>query len=624
MFADVVVNRPLWTSYTYLLPPDVSLDKGSFGVRVKVSLGHRDDIGWIVRLRDEGSLDINVERIKMIKEVVDSGSPLPRSLEELVEWVGEYYFSPLGMILATVFPPTVPPVMGSARDRTPDEDGNKPVVFMNRKENRVDAYVEMIKEELDFGRQVIVMLPDKNLINYVYERLRDVIPESVIAVWTASQVRRNWLSVRDGSKRVVLGSRSVVFAPTGDLGLIIVDEEASESYWQSRVPFYNARDVAIKRASIQGCKVVLGDSVPLVETVFKAAKGFYVFDKRRGSKRPRLGRINIVDMRTSNRKGVISSCVVETVERVLRKGGQSILLVNRKGYAGFIICGDCGFVPKCPNCSVSLTFYKERTRELRCNYCGYTESVPNVCPVCGGTNWLTYSAGVEQVYEVLATRFPNVNTAYIDSTLKKREIVSVINAFKENKVKILVSTVLFLSYLIDYQVENVSVVYADGLFNMPDFRSGERSFRIFDRLLEFVKDDGQLILQTFNPTYPIVRFFYAQQKWRFYRYELANRKELSYPPFSYIAVIEIKGREDNEAKSVAEGIHAELSRYDISVLGPVRPIPSKLRGYYRWRLVLKDVSWTRLHDLIKEKYYDILVNEGKIRVTVIVDPLMVD
>ncbi|MCD6420071.1 MAG: primosomal protein N', partial [Synergistetes bacterium] len=604
VFVDVVVNRPFWTPYTYSVSSDI-LPKGElFGMRVKIPLLRRNEIGWIVGSRSSTSLDVAIEKIKEVSEVVDNVSPFPCELVRLMRWVGGYYFSPMGMLLASAFPPNVPRVVESVKCRTSESAVRKPIVLMEPRKTRIEHYIDMIKNELSIGKQVIVMFPDRNLVDYFYGRLKGAVLEDMIAVWTTSRIRKEWLSVRDGNKKIVLGSRFVVFAPVNNLSLIIVDEESSESYWQNRVPFYNARDVAIRRAAVHRCKVILGDSLPLVETVYKAVKHFYVFDRKREIRRFGPKKIRIVDMRISGREGVISNYVMDEIERVLNRDRQSILFVNRRGYAGFIICGDCGFVPRCPNCSVSLTFYKEKFLGLKCNYCGYTERVPDVCPVCGGINWLTYSAGVEQISDALSSRFPGNSIAYLDSDLKKKEIVDIVSNFKKGKVKILVSTVLFMSYLLDHQVDRIFVIYADALFNMPDFRSGERGFRILDRLLGFLKKDGRLILQTFNPSFPVIRFFSAQQKWRFYRYELANRKELLYPPFSYIAVVELKGKEDAEVKSMAERIRVELSKYEVSVLGPVRPIVSKLRGYYRWRLVLKDLSWTKLHDLIREKYYD--------------------
>ena len=461
------------------------------------------------------------------------------------------------------------------------------------KEGRNRIYTRAIDIALKQGKDTILLAPEIESIQEIFTNLRDKFGDIVTIFHSklSEKARKDiWIAVRAGRCRVVLGVRSAVFAPVKRLGLIIVDEEQSD-YKQVEKPRYSARDVAVMRAKIESSLCILGTKAPSIESFYNTQKR--KFDIITFKQKSPLPVVDIVDMRKA-RTGVVSNLLKEKMTSFLRQGKKIILFVDRKGFAGFLLCKDCGHIPRCLNCGVSLKYYREDF-SIRCPYCGFRQSAPSTCPICKGSN-LTYKGiGTQRVEREVKKLFPKAQVLRVDLDVSKKD--EIIKSFEGNGAQILLGTRMIVKEKLLRFASLAAVISCDTMLSLPDFRAPEKTF---DLLTEFMNVKENLVLQTYNPNHYVFQNIKSWSYSKFYSSEIKQRKELRYPPFSHLIRIIIESKEEEKIEELTQLIRNRLSNVDF--LGPAPcPVPQK-RGKLRYHMLLKIDSPTKISVALQEIY----------------------
>lgn len=477
---------------------------------------------------------------------------------------------------------------------------------------KTEVYLRSIEAALALGRGALLLVPEIALTPAVAAQFFQRFGDRVAILHSAfSDAERadQWRRIRSGAAPVAVGTRSAVFAPVRELGLIVVDEEHDHSYKQEETPRYNGRDVAIVRAQAAGACVVLGSATPSLESRYNADRGKYtlLILPERIERRP-LPRVEIVDMRAefleTRRQATFSRRLLEEIGARLESGEQTMLLLNRRGFACFAACRACGHRMECVNCAVTLTWHR-REQRLLCHYCNYAEPPPSVCPKCSSEYIYYVGVGSERVEEELHRHFPRARIARMDrdTVTGRRQYETILAGFREGRFDILVGTQMIAKGHDIPNVTLVGVVSADVGLGVPDFRAAERTFQLLTQVAGRAgrgELPGLVIIQTINPDHYAIRFAAAQDYELFYQKELQFRRAMRYPPFSALASVLLRSRRQEEAFRMS----AELGRFltpppeGIKVLGPSEaPVP-KLRNEYRYQLLLKAASRKKLGETL--------------------------
>jgi len=358
-----------------------------------------------------------------------------------------------------------------------------------------------------------------------------------------------WQKIKKGEVKIVIGARSAIFAPVQNLGIIIIDEEHDSSYKSDTTPRYNAKDLAKYIAEKNNCPLVLGSATPDIETFYEAKEGkkcnLYTLSKR--ANEALLPEIELVDLRTElamGNKSMLSFKLQEEIQKNLRNKKQTILFLNRRGYSTFLLCRDCGYVFKCKNCNISLTYHKFDNK-LKCHYCGFEQTVPSTCPECGGNKVKYFGTGTQKLEEEIHKLFPDATTIRmdIDTVTKKNSHETILNKFKNEKIDILIGTQMIVKGHHFPNVTLVGVIAADGILNMEDYKAPEKTFQTIVQVAgrSGREEPGRVIIQTYNPDHYAIIHSKAQDYQGFYKTEIPLRKMLKYPPFCDIILIRFQG-----------------------------------------------------------------------------------
>ena len=473
---------------------------------------------------------------------------------------------------------------------------------------KTQIYIKLIEQEFNKGKQVLYLLPEIALTAQVIRRLQKYFGGN-IAIYHSkfnNQERIElWNKIRTGEIKIVLGARSALLLPFKDLGLIIVDEEHDSSYkQQDPAPRYNARDTAIYYASLFKAKVLLGSATPSVESYYNAKTnkyGLVYLDERYGG--IELPAIEIVNTRQVAQKArpddpagrgkvMISPQLKEAIQTELDAGKQVILFQNRRGYNPYLICSACGYIPQCLHCDVSLTLHKY-SNKLHCHYCGSTYPKLVTCPACGCNTWLEKNFGTEKIEEQLEDDFAKYKIARmdVDSVRGKTAHDNLIQLFEQHRIDILVGTQMVVKGLDFDNVSLVGILDADGLLSFADFRVNERGFQLMEQVSGRAgrkHAQGKVLIQAMNVQHPILQLVQQHDYEKFYGYEIENRKEFFYPPFSRIVMLLLKHKDKNLVTAAAEKL-ASLLKQDLGdlVVGPAAPIIGRLRNQYLMEIMLK-------------------------------------
>jgi primosomal protein N' (replication factor Y) len=516
------------------------------------------------------------------------------------------------------------------------------------------VYIELLRHVvLEQKKTAIVLVPEIALTPQTVDRFRAVFGDQIAVLHSAlSDGERydEWLALREGRKRIAVGARSAIFAPLANLGAIVVDEEHESSYKQGESPRYHARETAIVRAKQEGAIVVLGSATPSLESFVNAASGKYTLlelPERVGE--AKLPRVDVVDMRDAAKKAqpsgggerdaaawlrlVVSDELENALADRLKKKEQSILLLNRRGYASFVQCGSCGYVANCPNCSISLTYHRTPER-LVCHYCQHAEELTKMCPQCGGTIMRQRGLGTQQVERLLADRFTTARIARmdVDTTSGKWAHAEILDRVGAGEVDILLGTQMIAKGLDFPNVTLVGVVDADVGINLPDFRASERCFQLLSQVAGRAgrgPKGGRVLIQTRVPEHHAVRCAVAHDYHRFVQQELDGRVTPPYPPNVRIANIVFSGTTEaataNLATKGTAWLHALLKKRPmpgLTVIGPAPCPVERIKNRWRWHVLVKSehqAELTRVGRYFLERFD--VPKDHELRVTLDRDPV---
>lgn len=559
---------------------------------------------------------------------------------KLALWISDYYHCSLGLAVKLMLPPTLK--RGKRIVPIQRRKNKESKIRLTASQNKIfktiscskerffllhgvtgsgktEIYLRLCRDTLKQGKQAIVLVPEISLTEQAIDRFNARFPGKIALLHSRlskSERFEAWERARTGKAKIIIGPRSAIFAPVENPGLIILDEEHDSSFKQyDQAPRYHAREVALQLAKIAKIKLILGSATPSLESYFAAQKGnFELLELPQRIGKEEMPYVEIVDMRMEFKKGhgsILSEKLKEKLNKIIVQEKQAIIFVNRRGAASFIFCRDCGYVLECPRCNVSLTYHLGAQAHLLCHYCNYTLSPPPFCPRCQGP-YIKYSGlGTERVEREIQEWLPRARIARFDrdSTIKKEAQSRIYNDFRRHKIDILVGTQMLAQGWDLPKVALIGIISADLDLNLPDFRASERTFNLLTQVAGRTgrgKEIGEVVLQTYNPDNFVIWAAARHDYQAFYREELKNRRELSFPPFSNLVKLLYQHyhqeKAEKEAQSLARKIRTFILRrkLPITLLGPASCFVPRIRRRYRHQIILmfKGKAWKEKSSLL--------------------------
>ena len=478
---------------------------------------------------------------------------------------------------------------------------------------KTEVYMHLIEKVVSSGKTAIMLVPEITLSMQIVNNFYNRFGEDVAILHSAlseGEKYDEYLKVLRGDAHIIVGTRSAVFAPTPNLGIIIIDEEQVESYKQDNSPRYNSIDVAKWRSKFNNIPLVLGSATPTYETYARALKGVYTLltlPKRVGD--AKLPTVKVVDMAEEMKKRhpIISEMLDEKIKERLDRKEQVILLLNRRGFSNYVTCNNCGFTYKCPNCDITLTYHKS-SNSLRCHYCGHFVTKGEICPECKEGELKEFGTGTEKLEEELNKKYTSARIVRMDAdtTSRKGSHDKIIKAFKNEEYDILLGTQMISKGLDFPKVTLVGVINADSSLNIPDFRSGERTYALLSQVSGRAGRnnlESEVIIQTFNPDNFTIMMAANGTYIKNYQYEMAIRKKLKYPPYYYLTGIKVCSNTYEEASKEANKVYnflkSNLNNEDY-ILGPTTAGIFRLKNIYRFQIIIKYRFDDKLNDTLKK------------------------
>lgn len=496
---------------------------------------------------------------------------------------------------------------------------------------KTEVYMDVIEKAINNGKSAIMLVPEIGLtpqiVGKFISRFGNVI--SVLHSKLSDSERYDeYRKITDGEAKIVIGTRSAIFVPFNNIGVIIIDEEHTSSYKQDNNPRYSAINVAEWRSKYHNCPLVLGSATPSLESFAKAGNHVYkllsLTERAGGSVLPI---VNIVDMKEEVKKGnfILSDMLKNKISEVLSKGEQAIILLNRRGYSSTISCKECGYVYKCPNCDITYTYHKS-SNNLKCHYCGYSMVLPNKCSICGSDNLKDYGLGTEKLEETLNSLYKaKIVRMDVDTTSKKGQHQKIIDDFEEHKYDILIGTQMIAKGLDFPLVTLVGVVSIDSSLTSPDYRASENTFQLLSQVSGRAgrsESKGEVIIQTFNPDHYAITLAKNHDYIDFYKEEMKIRKMLKYSPYYYMVLVSITSKDYElgfkEANKIGSYIRNNISS-DSIVLGPTMANMFKVNNIYHYQIIIKYRKDDSLMKVLKF-IIDMQVKNNKIDVSIDFNP----
>ncbi len=533
---------------------------------------------------------------------------------------------------------------------------------------KTEVYLQALTHALEQGKGAIVLVPEISLTPQTVERFKARFSsgklQTLVAVLhshlSAGERHDEWHKIRQGRARIVIGARSAIFAPVEPLGLIIVDEEHEHTYKQEEAPRYHARDVAIMRGQMENAVVVLGSATPSLESYYNCKKGKYtLLELPERVDDQKMPHVRVVDMRQAayKEKGppIFSNQLKEAITQRLERGEQTILFLNRRGYSTALQCPKCGFVAQCPNCSLALTYHRPE-QKLRCHICGFMDAVPAACPnvKCRNPAIRYAGLGTQKVEETLAKLFPDARVKRMDADTMKRkdDYRKVLGDFRVGKTDILVGTQMIAKGLHFPNVTLVGIIYADLALHQPDFRAGERTFQLLTQVSGRAGRgdvEGEVFVQAFAPFHPAIQYARRHDFTGFYEQEIEFREQLKYPPVSRVALLTLKGRNEDKVKFSADHLKRELEKKlmdnklltrpaatlsppggerdgargafkDLILAGPAPAPLLRAETYYRYQIMLRTRAMSKLSQALAKIVATLALPED-VTLSVDIDPV---
>ncbi|SJZ96103.1 replication restart DNA helicase PriA [Pilibacter termitis] len=480
---------------------------------------------------------------------------------------------------------------------------------------KTEVYLQVIANVLEQGKTAMMLVPEISLTPQMASRFKSRFGDDVAVLHSALSMGEKydeWRRVEAGKAKVVVGARSAVFAPLENIGVIIIDEEHEAVYKQDNAPRYHARDIAIWRGIYHHCPVVLGSATPSLESRARAYKNVYelLLLTQRAVNGAQLPNVEVVDFREEfgqSGTNIYTKRLLERISEVTSKGEQAVLLLNRRGFSSFMLCRDCGFVLKCPNCDISLTLHMD-TKTMRCHYCGHEEGIPNSCGNCNSKRIRYYGTGTQKAEQELLEHLPHLRILRmdVDTTRKKGAHEKLLERFGNKEADVLLGTQMIAKGLDFENVTLVGVLNADTGLNLPDFRASERTFQLLTQVAGRAgrgQKQGEVLIQTYNPTHYAIEYAKKQDYEDFYRKEMGLRHLAGYPPFYFTVQITASHKEENLASKAMYEIFLRIKQSlsdTATVLGPSPKSIARVNNQYFYQLLIKYKKEERLEIVLKE------------------------
>lgn len=615
----VAIPVPLDSLFSYLVPEE--LPTPAPGTRVIVPFGRRTLTGVVIA---HGAGAEAPAELKTISRVLDDEPLVDEDYLDLARWMATVYCTTLGEAVSAMLPSgrrekALPELSGEEPLESPEaitlsEEQRAAIDAVQRPgepgeeawyylygitgSGKTEVFLRLAEREIAAGRSVIYLVPEIALTHQLFEHISRRFGEAAAMLHsgiTPAERFGQWMRIKRGEARLVVGARSAVFAPVRHLGLVVIDEEHEGSYKAGNAPRYHARQVAMRRTLSEGAACVMGSATPSVEAWHLMAGGrlrrLTLSRRLSGGALPHL---TLFNLRTTH--SLISPPLIDSIRESHRRGAQSILFLNRRGYAGTFQCRACGYQMECPHCSVPMTYHKANNRMV-CHYCGRTAQPISVCPQCKSLDVGFFSFGTERVEEEMGRLFPHLTVERLDTdvTRKRGALREILSRFAAGEIDVLLGTQMVAKGLNFPGVRTVGIISADIGLSLPDFRAAERSFalivQVAGRAGRF-RTDGEVIVQTLRPEHPAIRHAVHHRMEEFYREELAVRRELGFPPFSRLVRLVVRGGDRDVVESVSDRLadEARRSSVEVEVLGPAPALLERISRNWRFQILLRGTS----------------------------------
>ena len=525
---------------------------------------------------------------------------------------------------------------------------------------KTEIYLQAIDKVLKKGKSSIMLVPEISLTPQTVNRFVSRFGEEKVAILhsklSLGERFDEWNKIERGDAKIVIGARSAIFAPVKDLGMIIIDEEHDSSYKSEMSPRYNAIEIAEYMAKEGDIPLVLGSATPSMNSFYKATKkstdkyineedkefelkssvsdeySLSVLKKRANN--AVLPNVKILDMRDELAKGnksMLSQELHDEIEKNIKEKHQTILFLNRRGYSTFVMCRDCGYTKKCPNCNITLTYHMNGNK-LKCHYCGHEENPISVCPKCGSKKVKYFGTGTQKLEDLIKKEFPNASTIRmdIDTVSKKNSHEKILDKFRNDNIDVLIGTQMVVKGHDFPNVTLVGVIAADSLLGLNDFRANERTFQLLTQVAgragRSKELPGKVIIQTYNPDEMAIKLSAKQDYEKFYETEIKLRKVLKYPPFCDIIMLGISGKDESLVIKKAQEIHSYLKnrvineKFGVLLYSPVSSPINRIQGRFRWRIIIKCIYDNRINNLILDAFNECTSGKDETRVIADVNP----
>ncbi len=635
-FVEVVFNIPVDKTFLYSVAENATLERGC---RVMAPLGKRQLTGFVVSETVE-TVEVDYD-IRPLHRVVDTKALINSALFDLARWISQTYMCSMGEALSTITPsarretdsldlyPAVASELSRSYSLAAQQIKAIETILANRTgtfylqgvtgSGKTEVFLQVAKKIFEEGCGIIYLVPEISLVYQVVDVFVSEFGQEVAVLhsgMTASQRLKAWHRVLDGCARIVIGARSAVFAPVRKLGLIIIDEEHETSYKSGSTPRYHARQIASFRCQKESALLVMGSATPSTDAYHRMNIGQLVRlplpERLSGGTFPK---IEVIDMKKE--KGILSRRLLDAIRSVHREKGQTILFLNRRGFAYLFHCRSCGYEMKCVHCSVSLTYHKERNLMI-CHYCGFRAPPVETCPECNSLDIGYTGFGTERIEQDIRSIFPELSLCRIDtdSVKRKRELRKILHSFRQGEIDILLGTQMVAKGLNFPGVKLVGIVSADVGLQLPDFRALERTFALIVQVsgrAGRMRPDGRVVVQTYRPDNAVLIRATSGRHREFYEEELKMRKLLGFPPFFRLIRIVIRGRNRDKVLGVANevrSVHQKKILGDVEVLGPVECPFSRIAGNWRFHMIVRGNNFHEVHQSVRSLYREYIPPRG--------------
>jgi len=649
----VALNVPIDNLFDYKIPSKNSIQPKK-GQRVKVRFGKQEKIGFIHSIVSNTTVPAN--KLRTVLEIIDDEVLINKELFTLISWVARYYHHPIGEVYSTAVPLYLRQAKTPKIDSMPKElfqqDAHKKLTeeqekgfkkilsFFNQNQiilldgvtgsGKTELYLQSIDRSLKKNQQVLILVPEIGLTPQIFERFQRRFGSTVCVIHsgiTNKQRAAIWMKARQGNLRMVIGTRSAVFTPFKNLGMIIVDEEHDPSFKQQSGLRYSSRDIAIVRATQSKASILLGSATPSFESLMNAKNGKYkkITLQQRVFSTP-LPKTNIIDLRVHAQKQGLTKFLIKAIKKHINKGNQVLLYLNRRGFSPATVCLDCGNIEECPRCDTSLVLHK-RKKLLVCHHCNYNKLWKKTCPECGSES-TPLGEGTEQIEISLKNEFPNTQIVRIDrDTVKSnKQRTRLLDQAKSGAGQILLGTQMLAKGHDFPNLSMVAIINADqGMFG-SDFRSSERFAQTFIQVSGRAgrrKIVGEVFLQTYNPKNPLLNTIISQDYNAFFSEAILDRKIPLWPPYSHLAVLHAQSTQKNSVFNFLKTIETAGNNINLGntmLLGPVPSPIEKKAGKFRGQLLLLNTNRKELHQFL-DKLCCVIKNTNKVKWSLDVDPI---